>query len=229
MLIHYTEDGRTQFCSEKTRVTKPNLTDKKAKVTCSRCLKKFKEPVHLSLGAGFILCSSKIPKRAIRITKYEMDVTCDKCKKNFHSGLTATHFINPDKEGKPLCSNAKKIDPRLKLTTKKEKVTCIKCKKKMTSSNSGIAFIRDNRHGYCLQLDRFTILTLGDNMEDQLTYLKIMTKTKQSSTSTAFVSSTILTQFIPITKVKHLRNSFLAIKEKHNRNEIYVQDVADYF
>ncbi len=226
MLIHFTEDDRTQFCSDKIRLTRPKLTGVKKDVTCSRCLKRFKEPIHYDLENGHILCSSRIPKTYIRSTTQKSKVTCSKCKKNFDSKLTVIHYNN---DGKPICSNAKNVDKRLKLSKTKSEVTCSKCKKKMSSTNIGISFYEDRRHGFCLELNRFTTLTLGRNMEDKLGYLTIMTRNKQSSTSCKFVSNCILLQFISLKKINFLRKTFDNLKIKHNRNELYVKDLSEVF
>ena len=227
MLVHFTEDGKEQFCSFNKRKTKPELSEDRTKVNCPKCIKKLKEIVHYDLNEdrGYIICSTKIPKLSIRKTTQKNKVTCPKCKLKFNSPVMFTHF---EKNGTPICSNAKNIDLRFVFAKDKEDITCLKCKKKLSTEANGLEFYLNKKHGYCVKINRFTHLRLGENLYDKLDILVVLSKDKISSTSCKFASVPILSQFISIKLINYLRTIFQEMKDRNNRDFLYVQDVYDF-
>ena len=138
--------------------------------------------------------------------------------------MTVKHFTKNNKT--PFCgTKARKNAPVLVDT--KEQVTCKKCKKAMTSHNQGITFHESRKHRFYLQLNRYTMLKLGCDLDGKIGVMSMMKADAIVSTSIKFASSN-LTQFVNMKTINYLKKCFNDMKES-NGGHVLVSDVKDMF
>jgi len=114
-------------------------------------------------------------------------------------------------------------------TPKKKKSTTIErtIPKNLTKRKKpkNLKFIDDRKWGYCLQVNASTLLKLGENLNDKITIMTLITDSGIMSTSMQFYN---VNQILSIKESNYLRGWFINHK-MHNGGKVLISEVKEAF
>jgi len=154
-----------------------------------------------------IICGTKAKKPLT--TEVKELVTCKRC-------LKKLGIVIPKKDA----TQKPKKD-----ATQKPKNRTIEKNQTKRKKPLGIHYIKDKKWGHCLKINSNVLLKIGDDLDDKVNVLIIISTEGMMSTSMKFANTL---QLLKVKEANYLRGWFINHK-MHNGGVVYVHEVKEAF